>query len=130
MCDDATIAKLRAAAEDGDAKAALTLGEIYMKNEALPRNEQEALRWFMRAAQLKDRISLAAEDAKPHSRGKVAFWTMLTVLVLGGAAGGGWYYWAPEWYFNNAQQQAQQGNKKGAWLKPTRPVMVCRKTLR
>ena len=39
---DFLIAKLRAAAEDGDAKAALTLGEVYMKGEEASRDEQEA----------------------------------------------------------------------------------------
>ena len=114
MSEDATIDKLRAAAEDGDAKAALTLGEIYMKNESVPRNEQEALRWFMRAAQLKDRLSPVVEQQQPKRRGKASLWTALAILVLGGAAGGGWYYWAPGWYFSNAQQQAMQGNAEKA----------------
>ena len=70
MSDDVTISKLRAAAEDGNAKAALTLGEIYMKGEETPRNEQEALRWFMRAAQLKETIVEGGKTDPPRRGGR------------------------------------------------------------
>ncbi|MDU8913859.1 tetratricopeptide repeat protein [Aestuariicoccus sp. MJ-SS9] len=37
-------------AEQGDAKAQLALGAIYLKGQGVPQNEAEALRWFKLAA--------------------------------------------------------------------------------
>ena len=55
---------VREAAGRGDAEAAMTLGELYMKGEGVEKNEEEALAWFRKAAELKSKGS-AATDAAP-----------------------------------------------------------------
>ena len=120
MSDDEKITKLRAAAEDGNAKAALTLGECYMKGEEVPRDEQEAVRWFMRAAQLKDRWEQelraeSGEEKKSSSkRGRRALLALVVLAVLGGGAAVAWRYVAPGWFYDEAQQQLAQNHREQA----------------
>ncbi len=42
---------VREEAERGDAEAAMTLAECYMKGEGVEKNEEEALAWFRKAAE-------------------------------------------------------------------------------
>jgi len=44
--------ELRKAAENGDAKAQNSLGVMHAEGKGLPKNYQEALRWFRKAAEL------------------------------------------------------------------------------
>ena len=55
---------VKKAAERGDAEAAMKLAECYMKGEGVEKNEEEALAWFRKAAELKSRGS-AATAATP-----------------------------------------------------------------
>ena len=50
---------VKKAAERGDAEAAMKLAECYMKGEGVEKNEEDALAWFRKAAEMKSRGSAA-----------------------------------------------------------------------
>ena len=52
---------VKKAAERGDAEAAMKLAECYMKGEGVEKNEEEALAWFRKAAEMKSKGSAATE---------------------------------------------------------------------
>ena len=54
MNENEMIHWVREEAERGDAEAAMTLAECYMKGEGVEKNEEEALAWFRKAADRED----------------------------------------------------------------------------
>lgn len=62
--DEKIIPFIQRAADQGDAEAAMTLGECYMKGEGVEKNEEEALAWFRKAAELRSK-GTAATEATP-----------------------------------------------------------------
>lgn len=88
----------RLLAEQGDAKAQLSLGSMYHKGEGIPQNHTEAVRWYRRAAE----------------QGDIAAQSVLGLMYHGGVGVPQNYAAAATWFRRAAEQgdvdaQAQLG---------------------
>ncbi len=124
MNEDAMIHWAREAAERGDAEAAMKLGEGYMKGEGVEKNEEEALEWFRKAAELKSKGTaspetpsvLVSQSMPPMKRGqrklRVAGVAMVLALVIGGGIGA--YYMLREDPYVAYQRLIKEGKESEA----------------
>lgn len=97
MNEDDVIHWVREAAGRGDAEAAMKLGESYMKGEGVEKNEEEALEWFRKAAELKSKgtaspetpSALVSHVVPPMKRGRRKLRSTAAVVVMMPVMGGG-----------------------------------------
>ena len=119
--ESAMIHWVREAAERGDAEAAMKLGESYMKGEGVEKNEEEALEWFRKAAELKSKGTASPETSSaptpqpmpPKKSGRrkprVAGVAMVLALVIGGGIGA--YYMLREDPYVAYQRLIKEGKE-------------------